>query len=87
VPGWAGRLQVPLLVFAGDRDHFRNNCCTADKDRTLSDAAKSADRRFELITYPDADHDFVKDGAHYNPRDYDDAFRHMAERLKVYFAE
>jgi len=87
VSGWASRLQVPLLVFAGERDHFRDNCCTADKDRILLDAAKSADRRFELITYPDADHDFVKDGAHYKPHDYDDAFQRMAERIKAYFAE
>jgi dienelactone hydrolase len=84
VPGFANKLKVPVLVFAGEKDHYRNSCCTADKDRTLA-AATAAGGQFELITYPDADHDFVKDGAHYNPKDYADAFKRTAERLKVYF--
>ena len=85
VPGFASRLQVPLLVFGGGRDHFRNDCCTADKDSTLKAAADAAGKSFDLKIFPDADHDFVKDGAHYNPKDYAEAFRMTAERLKVYF--
>jgi dienelactone hydrolase len=86
IPGFASRLAIPLLVFAGGKDHFRDGCCTAANDITLRDASIAAGKSFELKIYPDADHDFVKDGAHYNPRDYDDAFRMTADRLKVYFA-
>jgi alpha/beta superfamily hydrolase len=87
VPGFVSRLKVPLLVFAGEKDHFRNGCCTADGDRTLATASKAAGLPFELITYPDADHDFVKGGDHYNPKDYTDAFKRTADRLKVYFGD
>jgi len=86
IPGFASRLAVPLLVFAGGKDHFRDGCCTAANDVVLRDASVAAGKSFELKIYPDADHDFVKDGAHYNPKDYDDAFRMTADRLKVYFA-
>ena len=84
VPGFASRLKVPLLVFAGAKDRYHDDCCTADKDTTLAAAATAAGKPFELIIYPDADHDFVKGGDHYNPKDYSDAFKRTADRLKVY---
>ncbi|MGB6431161.1 MAG: dienelactone hydrolase family protein [Candidatus Acidiferrales bacterium] len=87
LPGFASRLSVPLLVFAGGRDHFRNDCCTADKDVALKAAADAAGKPFDLKVFPDADHDFVKDGAHYNPKDDAEAFRMTADRLKVFFGE
>ena len=86
VPGFANRLQVPLVVFAGGKDHFRDNCCTADKDTTLQAAAKSAGKSFELTIYPDANHDFNKGGNNYNPKDDADALQHTADALKMYFA-
>jgi dienelactone hydrolase len=85
-PGFAGRLKVPLLVFAGAKDHFSHNCCTADQDTTLAAAATAAGKPIQLIIYPDADHDFVKGGDHYNPKDYSDAFQRTADKLKVYLA-
>ncbi|MGD0841617.1 MAG: dienelactone hydrolase family protein [Candidatus Acidiferrales bacterium] len=87
VPGWANRLSIPLLVFAGGKDHYRNGCCTAAKDATLKDAAAGAGKKFDLFIYDDADHDFVRDGAHYNKVDDADAFKKMADRIKVYFGE
>lgn len=84
VPGFANRLQVPLVVFAGGKDHFRDNCCTADKDTTLQQAAKSAGKSFELTVYPDANHDFSKGGNNYNPKDYTDALQHTADALKTF---
>ena len=84
VPGFANRLQVPLVVFAGGKDHFRDNCCTADKDSTLQQAAKSAGKSFELTIYPDANHDFNKGGNNYNPKDYADAMQHTADALKMF---
>jgi dienelactone hydrolase len=84
VPGFVNRLQVPLVVFAGGKDHFRDNCCTADKDSTLQQAAKSAGKPFDLTVYPDANHDFSKGGNNYNAKDYADALQHTADALKMY---
>jgi dienelactone hydrolase len=83
-PGFASRLKVPLLVFAGAKDHFHDGCCMADRDSTLAAAATAAGKPFQLIVYPDADHDFVNGGDRYNPKDYADAFQRTADSLKVY---
>jgi dienelactone hydrolase len=84
VPGFVKRLRVPLLVFAGGRDRYRNQCCLASEDSTLAAAATAAGKPFKLIVYPDAEHDFVLGGEHYNPKDYADAFRQTAEMLKAF---
>jgi dienelactone hydrolase len=82
VPGVAERLAVPVLMFAGEKDHYRDNCCTAETARTIAAAAKAAGKSFDLFTYPKAEHDFVKDGSHYNSEAYSDAFQKTADRLK-----
>ena len=82
VPGWVQKVKVPVLMFAGEKDNFRDGCCTAAKGHTLEDAAKSGSIKVELFTYPKTDHDFVKDGAHYNASAYADAFQRTAARLK-----
>jgi dienelactone hydrolase len=82
VLGFADRLQVPVLMFAGEKDHYRDNCCTADNARSLASAAKAAGKPFELFTYPGADHDFVRDGAHFNAQADADAFQKTADKLK-----
>jgi dienelactone hydrolase len=86
IPGFVSRLKVPVLVFVGEKDHYRNGCCAADPDRALAAACTAAGLSFQLIIYPDADHDFVKGGDHYNAKDYSDAFKRAAEHLKVYLA-
>jgi dienelactone hydrolase len=84
VPGFASRLVVPLVAFAGGKDHFRNSCCTAAQDQVLQTAAQGAGKSFDLTVYPNADHDFVKDGARYDAASYTDAFKRMADALKQY---
>jgi dienelactone hydrolase len=84
VPGFVDRLQVPVLLFAGEKDHYRDSCCTADNARSIAAAAKAAGKPFELYTYPKADHDFVRDGAHYNAEADTDAFQKTADKLKVF---
>jgi dienelactone hydrolase len=83
VPGFAGRLKVPVLMFAGEKDTYRG-CCLVNKARTLAAAATASGQPFELITYPNADHDFVKGGKHYNSQSYADALQRTAAKLKEY---
>jgi dienelactone hydrolase len=85
VPGFADRLQVPVVVFAGGKDNFRNGCCTAANDQALQAASKAAGKSFDLTVYPDANHDFVKGGTNYDEKAYDDAFQRTADALKAYF--
>jgi dienelactone hydrolase len=87
IPGFVSRLKVPVLVFVGEQDHYRNDCCAAPADRTLAAASTAAGLSFQLITYLDADHDFIKGGDHYNAKDYADAFRRAADRLKRSMAQ
>jgi alpha-beta hydrolase superfamily lysophospholipase len=84
IPNFVSRLQVPVLMFAGENDKFRNGCCTAEHAHELADAANAAGKPFELITYPKTDHDFVKDGQHYNAKSYADALEKTAAKLKEY---
>lgn len=86
VPGFASRLRVPVVVFAGGKDHYRDGCCTADNDSALQSAAKAAGKMFDLTVYPEANHDFVKGGDHYDSKAYDDAFQRMSDALKTYLA-
>lgn len=86
IPGFANRLAVPVVVFAGGKDKYRNGCCTAEKDSALEQASKSAGKSFDLTVYPDADHDFVKGGNHYRAQAYDDAMQRTAAALKIYLA-
>jgi dienelactone hydrolase len=81
IPGFAARLKVPVLMFAGEKDTYRN-CCLVTTAHTVADAAKSAGQPFDLFTYPKTDHDFVKGGSHYNAPSYDDAFQRTAAKLK-----
>ena len=83
-PGFASRLKVPLLLFAGAKDRYHNGCCMADMDGKLAVASTAAGKSFQLIVYPDAEHDFVKGGDRYNPKLYTDAFKRMGDALKIY---
>jgi dienelactone hydrolase len=86
VPGWAERLKVPVLMFAGEKDTFRG-CCLVGAAHTLADAAKAGGKAFELITYPKTEHDFVKGGGHYNAEVYADAMQRTGARLKELLGE
>jgi dienelactone hydrolase len=86
VPHFVDILQMPVLMFAGESDTFRG-CCLIDHARELAAAATAGGKPFELVTYPNTDHDFVKDGAHYNPSAYADALQRTGARLKRYFGQ
>jgi dienelactone hydrolase len=83
VPGFVSRLKVPVLMFAGEKDTFRD-CCLIGTAHTLADAATAAGAPFVLVTYPKTEHDFVRDGAHYNAQSYADALQRTSARLKEY---
>jgi dienelactone hydrolase len=85
LPGFASRLSVPLVVFAGGKDHFRKECCTANRDTALANAVHGAGKMFDLTIYPDANHDFNKGGTDYNPKAHADAFQKTTDALAKYF--
>jgi len=87
IPGWVAKVKVPVLMFAGEKDRFDNNCCVIEKAHILDDAAKAGGLDFKLVTYPRADHDFVKDGMHYNAEAYSDALQLTAAKLKEFLGD
>lgn len=80
-PGFVSRFKVPVLMFAGEKDTYRE-CCLISTAHSLADAAQAASLPFELHTYAKAEHDFVKGGSHYNAEAYSDAFQRTSTRLK-----
>ncbi len=83
IPGFVAKMKVPVLMFAGESDKYKN-CCLIGTARTLADAAAVAKQPFELVTYPKTDHDFVEGGSHYNPQSYKDALDRTAAKLKEF---
>lgn len=82
LPGWAGRIRVPTVMFAGEDDIYRR-CCLIDKARAIGRAAQAAGAPFELTTYPDAPHGFsILGSGNYRPLAYGDAFARMKAALK-----
>jgi dienelactone hydrolase len=82
IPAFAARLKVPVLMFAGESDKYKD-CCLVGTARSLAAAASSSNQPFELFTYPKTDHDFVEGGSHYNAASYKDAFDKTAAKLKA----
>ena len=79
--GWAGRVRVPTVMFAGENDTYRN-CCLIDKARAIGKAAQAAGAPFELTTYPNTPHGFNLLGANYKAQAYADAFARTEAALK-----
>jgi len=80
---FAGKLNVPVLMFAGDKDTYKN-CCLIGKAHEVADAAKAVNAQFTLTTYPGIEHDFVIGGSHYDAHAFDDAFAQTQAALKQY---
>ena len=78
--GVIGRLQMPLLVLAAERDRY-NNCCLIEHMRELESVAKARGLPLELVVYPDADHGFNLDGRQYRAGDSADAWRRAQDML------
>jgi dienelactone hydrolase len=85
-PDFIRHISVPVLMFAGESDHFAN-CCLIETARAIESSAKANSAPFELVTYPGADHDFIKGGMNYNPEAYKDALNRTAAKLKAAFAD
>jgi dienelactone hydrolase len=75
-----GRIQIPILVLAGERDRY-NNCCLIEHMREMESAAKAKQIPLELVVYPNADHGFNLDGRSYRAGDTADAWRRTTEVL------
>ncbi len=75
-------MQVPALVFAGERDTF-SGCCWIETMKAFEAAPKSVP--FELVVYPQAGHAFnlkrVPSPLAYRQVDADDAWRRTLEFL------
>ena len=83
LPALVGRIQIPLLILAGERDRY-NNCCVVESMREIESLAKARAVPFELVIYPDADHGFNLDGRAYRGDDTADAWRRTVEMLNRY---
>jgi alpha-beta hydrolase superfamily lysophospholipase len=79
---FVGKFQVPLLVFAGGKDTYRN-CCLLTTMRSMEAAAKQLGKPMEVVVYPNADHNFIK-GPNYRADDTDDAWRRTTDALHQY---
>ena len=85
-PGFIGRVSVPVLMFAGESDNFRD-CCLIRTARSLAADAAVVKAPLELVTYPGVNHDFIPGGMNYNPAAYKDALDRTAARLKAAFGD
>ena len=79
--GWAGRVRVPTVMFAGENDTY-HNCCLIDKARAIAKAAQAAGAPFELTTYPNTQHGFNILGGYYKAQAAGDAFSRTVAALK-----
>jgi pimeloyl-ACP methyl ester carboxylesterase len=77
------RIKVPVLMFAGEKDTFRD-CCLIETARAMASAAKAIDAPLELVTYPKAGHEFILEGFHHDAEAAADAWSRTADMLKRY---
>jgi dienelactone hydrolase len=79
---FAGKFQVPLLVFAAGKDDF-NNCCLLKNATAMEATAKQLGKSIELVVYPNAGHNFIK-GSDYRADDAEDAWKRTVDNLHQY---
>ncbi len=83
------KTKVPALVFAGERDRYKN-CCLITTARALAEAAKASKGKvaLELVEYSDAGHGFnIMNSKEWRPSDAEDAMRHTLDFLKKHPGE
>jgi dienelactone hydrolase len=78
--GVVGRIKVPILVLAAERDRY-NDCCLITHMREMEATAKARQIPLELVVYPYAEHGFNLDGRLYRADDSADAWRRTTEML------
>jgi dienelactone hydrolase len=79
------KFQVPLLAFAGAKDTFRN-CCLLATIQSMQATAKDLGKSMDLVVYPEAAHDFIKDSSE-RAADADDAWKRTVAVLTQYLGD
>lgn len=86
IPATVGRIQVPVLMLAGEADSYKG-CCRIETARAIGAAAETAHVPLELVTYPGADHDFiVESNRNYDAKSAADAWQRTEAKLKQYLS-
>jgi dienelactone hydrolase len=81
------RIKVPVLMFAGEADSFKD-CCRIETARALAAAAGANQIPLELVTPPGVGHDFIVEGmGTYNAQAAATAWAKTEARLKRYLKE
>jgi len=80
---FASGIKVPVLMFAGESDHYKN-CCLIDTARALAAAASAGGKPLDLVTYPRTQHDFIFRGSDYNADATADSWERARARLAQY---
>ncbi|HUA25536.1 MAG TPA: dienelactone hydrolase family protein [Steroidobacteraceae bacterium] len=84
IPAVVGRIQMPVLMLAGEADSYKD-CCKIETARAIGAAAQAAGKPLELVTYPGADHDFVvESNRNYDAKSAADAWQRTESKLKQY---
>jgi dienelactone hydrolase len=86
IPATVGRIKVPVLMFAGEKDTLKN-CCLIETARTIASAAAAINAPFELVTYPNVGHDFVVEGMRYDAKAAADAWTRTEAMLKQHLSD
>lgn len=81
-----GRIKVPVLMFAGEKDTFKD-CCRIETARAIASAAAAINAPLQLITYPNAGHDFLVEGWHYDADAAADVWARTAVMLKEHLTD
>ena len=79
------KIKVPVLMFAGTQDTYKN-CCLIAKANALAAAAAQVNAPLTVITYPSAGHDFVIEDQHYDSVAAPDSWARAKAALVKYFA-
>jgi pimeloyl-ACP methyl ester carboxylesterase len=80
------RIKVPVLMFAGEADEYKD-CCRIERAREIAAVAAANHIPLELVTYPGVGHDFMLEGRGFNARAAADAWARTEAKLKQSFIE
>jgi dienelactone hydrolase len=79
------KFEVPLLAFAGGKDTFKD-CCLLTTIQSMKATSKDLGKSMDLVVYPDAQHDFIKDST-YREADAEDAWKRTTTVLAQYLRD
>lgn len=80
---FARGVKVPVLMFAGESDTYKN-CCVIESARAVAAATAAAHAPLELVTYPNTKHDFIFEGRDYNASATSDSWQRARSMLEQY---